>query len=105
MTDSFAVDPAQLRSHAAQLAALRERLAAVRAAGASITRDDGAYGLLCGWMAGVLDERRAAQAEIHAYVEENLRLAEDSLIKTSQEYGDTDAAVADRVRAARGGPR
>ncbi|GAA1604875.1 type VII secretion target [Actinoplanes couchii] len=101
VADSFTVDPAQLRAHAARLATIRDRFAAVHAASASIGRNDAAYGLLCGWMSEILDARREAQAEIHAYLEENLSLAEESLIRTAQDYADSDAAAADRVRRAR----
>ncbi|MEU4621328.1 type VII secretion target [Actinoplanes sp. NPDC023801] len=100
MSDGFTADPAQIRAHTAKVAAIRERFGAITAASAAITRDDAAYGLLCGWMAGILDERLTAQRSIHAYVEENLRLAEDSLIRTAREYDDADTAAANRIRDA-----
>jgi hypothetical protein len=100
VTDGFTADPAQIRAHAAKVAAIRERFGAISAASAAITRDDAAYGLLCGWMAGILDERLTSQRSIHAYVEENLRLAKESLLRTGRDYDDVDTAAADRIRSA-----
>ncbi|GIE26999.1 hypothetical protein Ait01nite_000440 [Actinoplanes italicus] len=103
MSDGFIADPAQIRAHAARVAAIRERFGAITAASAAITRDDAAYGLLCGWMAGILGERLDSQRTIHAYVEENLHLAEESLLRTGRDYDDVDMAAADRIRGAGNG--
>jgi hypothetical protein len=59
--DGFSADTEQIREHAAKIAEVRDRFAAVTAASAAITRDDAAYGLLCGWMSGILEERHEAQ--------------------------------------------
>ncbi len=75
-----------------------EVFGAVRAASASIGRDDAAYGMLCSWMAGVLDRRRVRQAELIAYVEENLRIAADALTAAGNDYDRVDGAAADRIR-------
>lgn len=98
MTDGFSVDPQQLRAHAAKIDALQQRFGAVRAAGAGIGRDDAAYGMLCSWMAGVLDRRRVRQAELIAYVEENLRIASDALAAAGADYELSDDAAAERIR-------
>ena len=58
--------------------------------------------MLCGWMAGILERRHVRQDQLIAYVEENLRLAADSLIRTSQDYEAADEAAAERVRRAGG---
>jgi hypothetical protein len=100
VADGFSADPAQIREHAARIAAIRDRFAAVTAASAAITRDDAAYGLLCGWMSGILEERHKAQKAIHLYVEENLRLEEEALIRTGHDYEATDTDAADRLRRA-----
>ncbi|MEU4159794.1 hypothetical protein [Actinoplanes sp. NPDC026670] len=100
MADGFSADVDQIREHAAKIAAVRDRFAAISAASAAITRNDAAYGLLCGWMSGILQERQEAQKTIYSYVEENLRLAEEALIRTGQDYAATDEAAADRIRRA-----
>jgi hypothetical protein len=104
VSGGFTADPAEICAHAAKVAAIHERFGAITAASAAITRDDTAYGLLCGWMAGILDERLTSQTSIHAYVAENLRLAEESLISTGRAYETVDTAAADRIRGA-GNPR
>ncbi|WP_433791533.1 type VII secretion target [Actinoplanes sp. CA-252034] len=100
MADGFSADVEQIREHAAKIAAISDRFAAVTAASAAITRNDEAYGLLCGWMSGILQERHEAQKTIFSYVEENLRLAQEALIRTGQDYTAADTAAADRIRRA-----
>jgi hypothetical protein len=102
MTDGFSVDVDQIRAHAARIEALRQRFGAVRSASAAISRDDAAYGLLCGWMAGILEARHVRQDQLIAYVEENVRLAAESLLQVSAGYTATDDAAARRLRQAGG---
>ncbi len=102
MTDGFSVDAQQIRAHATKVDAIQQRFAAVKSASSAIVADDAAYGLLCGWMAGILEARHAKQNELYAYVEENLRLASDALIRTSQDYEVADDAAANRIRSAGG---
>ena len=102
MNDGFSVDAQQIRAHAAKVDGVRQRFAAVRAASSAIVSDDAAYGMLCGWMAGILEARHAKQDELYAYVEENLRLASDALVRTGQDYELADDAVAERLRRAGG---
>ncbi|MEU8662429.1 hypothetical protein [Actinoplanes philippinensis] len=98
MADGFSADVDQIHEHAAKIAAVRDRFAAITAASAAITRNDAAYGLLCGWMSGILQERQEAQKTIYSYVEENLRLAQEALIRTGHDYTAADTAAADRIR-------
>lgn len=100
MSDELAVDAAQLRRHIANLEAVRARFAAVRSASAAIARDDTAYGLLCGWLPAVLEERHQRQDSLVAYVEENLSLAADALAEVAGEYEETDAGAAEAIRKA-----
>jgi hypothetical protein len=100
VTDEFAVDAAQLRRHIAHLEAVRARFAAVKAASAAIARDDTAYGLLCGWLPGVLEGRHQRQESLVAYVEENLSLAADALAEVAGSYEETDAGAAEAIRRA-----
>ena len=100
MTDGFSVDVQQLRAHAAKVDAIQRRFASVRAASAAIAQDDAAYGMLCGWISAILERRHVRQDELIAYVEENLRLASDALIRTGDDYDHVDGTVADNVRRA-----
>ncbi|MBL7256208.1 type VII secretion target [Paractinoplanes lichenicola] len=102
MSDGFSVDARQIRAHAAKVESIEQRFAAVKSASSAIVADDAAYGLLCGWMAGILEARHAKQDELYAYVEENLRLASEALVRTSQDYEVADDAAADRLRKAGG---
>lgn len=102
MADGFAVDALQIRAHGARIEDLQQRFGAVKAASAAIAADNQAYGLLCGWMAAILERRHARHDQLIAYVEENLRLAAESLIRTSQDYEEVDNAAAERVRRAAG---
>ncbi|MEU4715387.1 type VII secretion target [Micromonospora purpureochromogenes] len=100
MGDGFAVDAEQIRAHARNIEALRERFAAVRAASAHIAQNEAAYGLLCGWISGVLEDRHARQDELIAYVEENLSLVAKGLRTTADNYDDADADADSTIRRA-----
>ncbi|HEY8372663.1 MAG TPA: type VII secretion target [Pseudonocardiaceae bacterium] len=102
MADGYHVDVEQLRAHARNLEAIKERFAAVKAASAHIARDDQAYGLLCGWIAGVLEERHVKQDELLARAEENLALAAQELQATANEYEDLEYTNAGLIRSAGG---
>jgi hypothetical protein len=102
MTDGFAADAAQIRAHAAKLTAVQDRFAAVKGASTAINADSAAYGMLCGWISAILQRRHVRQDELIAYVEENLRLASEALVRTGDDYDRTDSAAADRLRQAGG---
>lgn len=91
MSDGFQVEVDQIRAHARHIDALRARFDAVRAASAHIAQDDAAYGLLCGWIAAVLEGRHTRQDELVAYVEENLSLVAAQLRRTADAYETADA--------------
>jgi hypothetical protein len=93
--DGFNVDVGQLRTHAGNLEALRDRFGAVKTASTHIAQDDEAYGLLCGWISGILEGRHTRQDDLIAYVEENLTLAAKSLRDTADDYETRDTATAD----------
>jgi len=100
MADGFSVDVQQLRAHAAKVDAIQRRFAAVKAASGAIAQDDAAYGLLCGWIAGILERRHVRQDQLIAYVEKNLSLAADALIQTGDDYDRVDGTAAENVRRA-----
>jgi excreted virulence factor EspC (type VII ESX diderm) len=95
MGDRYTVDPAELRKHAGDIDSLRERFAAVKAASAHIAQDDQAYGMLCGWISGILEGRHTKQDELIAYVEENLDIVARELRETADDYEARDANTAE----------
>ncbi|GAA4411115.1 type VII secretion target [Actinokineospora soli] len=97
MSQGFRVDIQQIRTHAQHVQAVRQRFDAVQAASSHITRDDQAYGLLCGWIAGVLEGRHQKQDELIAYVAENLDIATRELELTADAYDTVDNDEADRL--------
>ncbi|WP_033342733.1 hypothetical protein [Catenuloplanes japonicus] len=86
MAQGWEADADQIRAHAANIDAIRDRFGAVKDASTHIRQDDQAYGLLCGWISGLLEGRHVTQDEIIAYVEENLRIAADLLRQTADGY-------------------
>ncbi|MEU4238634.1 type VII secretion target [Actinoplanes sp. NPDC026619] len=100
MAEGFSVEIEEIRAHAAKLDALRQRFGAIKSASASIGSNDAAYGLLCSWMAGILERRHQKQDQLFTHVESNLDRAAQALIKTSQEYADVDDSAAGRIRRA-----
>lgn len=101
--DGLTVDPEQIRAHASHVAELAARFAAVKQASAHIAQDDSAYGLLCGWIAAILEGRHVRQDELIAMMEENLSLVADGLRATADEYEVLDADVAGQIERASGG--
>lgn len=100
MAEGFHVDIEQLRAHARNVDAIKARFAAVKAASAHIAQDDQAYGLLCGWISGVLDGRHAKQDELIAYVEESLELVSAELGFTAGDYEALDGGATDKISKA-----
>ena len=97
MADSYTVDPEQLRKHAGNLETLKQRFAAVKTASAHIAQDDQAYGLLCGWISGIMEGRHTKQDELIAYVEENLSIVAQALRDSADEYTRMDTEAADTM--------
>lgn len=93
----FKVDIQQLRTHAQNVQAVRQRFDAVQAASAHIARDDQAYGFLCGWIAGVLEGRHQKQDELIAYVAESLDIVSRELELSADAYDTLDNDEADRL--------
>lgn len=92
--DGYAVDIEQIRAHSRNVEAVRARFEAVKSASSHIAQDDEAYGLLCGWISGLLEGRHTRQDELIAYVEENLSLATQSLDDTAEDYEVLDNEAA-----------
>lgn len=103
MGDGYGVSVEQIRAHASHVEAIRARFDAVRSASAHIAQDDQAYGLLCGWIAAILEGRHARQDELLAAVEENLTLVVAELRATARDYEAVDDSNAGLIRSAGGG--
>jgi excreted virulence factor EspC (type VII ESX diderm) len=98
LAEHFTVDIQQLRTHAQNVQAVRQRFGAVQGASAHIAQDDQAYGLLCGWISGVLEGRHQKQDELIAYVAENLDMVTDELEQTADAYDTLDNDGSDRMK-------
>jgi hypothetical protein len=94
MSDGFTTNPQEIRTHAANVDSLRERFGNVKAASSHIAQDDQAYGLLCGWISGVLEARHQKQDELLGKAEENLSLVAKSLRDTADDYEAREQGVA-----------
>ncbi|MGB3442568.1 MAG: type VII secretion target [Actinophytocola sp.] len=97
MADHFHVDIQQLRTHAQNVQAVRQRFDAVQSASSHVAQDDKAYGLLCGWISGVLEGRHQKQDELLAYVAESLDMVTQELELTADAYDTMDNDAADRI--------
>jgi excreted virulence factor EspC (type VII ESX diderm) len=97
MGEGYTADPEQIRTHAKNVETLGKRFDAVNTASTHIAQDDEAYGLLCGWMSGVLEGRHQRQDELVAYVQENLTRVEKSLRDTAGDYAAMDSRVVDTM--------
>jgi hypothetical protein len=90
MAQGYIVDPEQLRAHARNLDELKSRFEAVKSASSHIAQDDEAYGQLCGWISGILEERHSRQDGLVAYVEENISLAAEAIRASADAYEESD---------------
>ena len=97
MSDGYTVAADQLRAHARNVEAIKDRFGAVKAASAHITQNDGAYGTLCRWMPAVLESRHKRQDELFAFVEENLRRVVQGLINDANSYDEAERFAKDSV--------
>jgi hypothetical protein len=102
MGNGYTVNPEELRTHAAHLDALKDRFAAIKSASTHITQDASAYGVLCGWISGILEGRHQKQDQLIAFAEENLALAAQSLRDSADEYEAKDGDAAKAMNAIQG---
>lgn len=68
----------------------------MKAASAHIVQNDAAYGLLCGWIAGILEGRHTRQDELIAVVEQNLALVATEL-RWAMEYFEPLRQILDEL--------
>ena len=101
----YEVNTEQLRTHAANIDAIKARFEAVKGASAHIAQDDQAYGLLCGWIAGVLEGRHTRQDELLSFAENNLALVAQELRQSADDYDAMEDDNKRRINAAGKGLR
>ncbi|MBE9376097.1 hypothetical protein IQ251_16720 [Saccharopolyspora sp. HNM0983] len=98
----YDVSAEQIRAHAGKVEEIEARFDAVRDASSHIQQDDQAYGLLCGWIAGILEGRHTRQDELVDFVAENLSLAAESLRAVADDYQGLDEDNADLLQSSGG---
>ena len=99
MSDHIEVVTDDLRAHAANIDALRERFAAVLDAIGTVSQDNEAYGIICQFLPPVLADRQAEQKELTSMAQENLELLADALRTTAEDYEAADEAGAQEQRS------
>jgi hypothetical protein len=94
MAEHFDVVTDDLRAHAANIDAVRERFAAVLSAIESVSQDDEAYGIICQFLPPVLADRQAEQKELTSMAQENLEMLAEAVRGTADDYEAADEATA-----------
>jgi hypothetical protein len=94
VSQAFHVTPEELRKHASNVEAVKNRFTAVKAASAHIQRNDQAYGLMCAWMTFTLDDRHTTTNDLIAFAEENLDIAARELRSSADHYEGVDSEQA-----------
>lgn len=92
MASGYTVDVEQLREHANRLEALKDRFDAVLSASSYIEQDDEAYGTLCAWISGCLEQRHQDQDGMVERAQSNLEKAAQAVRDCAADYesGDED---------------
>jgi hypothetical protein len=98
MADGYTVKPEELRRHATNLDSLKARFEAVKSASTHITQDDQAYGLLCGWISGILEGRHQEQDSLLDFAASNLDLAAQELRDSATDYEEMDTVASDKMK-------
>ncbi|NKE64112.1 hypothetical protein FXN61_48485 [Lentzea sp. PSKA42] len=98
----FNVEAEQLRAHAGTVDAIAQRFAKVKSASSHITQDDQAYGVLCGWLPGKLEDRHKAIDDVIATVENNLKAVAKELRASADTYVTAEQDTVVRLRKAAG---
>jgi hypothetical protein len=100
--DFFHVDSTQLHRHASRVQAVRDQLDAIKGASLAISQDHSAYGLLCGWISGILEGRHRDAEALFDVVDENLQAAAEAITATGDDYDAADSAARSRISQAGG---
>ncbi|WP_026924961.1 type VII secretion target [Glycomyces arizonensis] len=102
MSDRFSVVPDDLRGHAANIDAVRERFSAVLSAIDTVSQDNEAYGIICQFLPPILANRQDEQKELATLAQENLELLAEAVRSTADDYDAVDEAVAGEYNSIQG---
>jgi hypothetical protein len=94
VSDRFEVVTDDLRTHAANIDAVRQRFDAVLSAIDTVAQDNEAYGIICQFLPPILSNRQDEQKELTTMAQENLQLLAEAVRGTADDYDAVDEAVA-----------
>lgn len=95
MSAGIEVDPEELRTHAGHIDGLIARYEAVKAASAQITAAPDAFGPLCEWMAGILEDKHQMVEPLIERGASNLGTHVEALRTCADLYEESDAGSAE----------
>lgn len=93
MSSGIEVDPEELRTHAGNIDGLMARFETVKAASAQITAAPDAFGPLCEWMAGILEEKHQMVEPLIDKGRDNLGTHVEALRTCADLYEESDASA------------
>lgn len=94
MSGGIEVDPEELRAHAGHIDGLVQRFATVKSASAQITAAPDAFGPLCEWMAGILEEKHQLVEPLFDQAIRSLGTNVEALRTCADVYEESDADAA-----------
>jgi uncharacterized protein YukE len=97
------VDPEELRTHAGHIDGLIQRYETVKAASAQIAAAPDAFGPLCEWMAGILEEKHQMVEPLFDKGKDNLGTHVEALRTCADLYEESDASAASDLDKLSGG--
>lgn len=103
MSSGIEVDPEELRTHAGNIDGLIQRYETVKAASAQITAAPDAFGPLCEWMAGILEEKHQMIEPLFDKGAGNLGTHVEALRTCADLYEESDAGTASEFGRLSGG--
>ncbi|MBO3733461.1 type VII secretion target [Glycomyces niveus] len=93
MSSGIQVDPEELRTHAGHIDSLIARFETVKAASAQITAAPDAFGPLCEWMAGILEDKHQMVEPLFDKGKSNLGTHVEALRTCADLYEESDASA------------
>jgi uncharacterized protein YukE len=88
------VDPEELRTHAAHIESLVQRIETVKSAAAEITAAPDAFGPLCEWMAGILEAKHQMVEPLFDQGMQSLGSNVEALRTCADVYEESDTTAA-----------
>ncbi|MEV3935040.1 type VII secretion target [Glycomyces sp. NPDC049804] len=103
MSGGIEVDPEELRTHAGHIDGLIQRFETVQAASAEITAAPDAFGPLCEWMAGILEDKHQMVEPLFGKGISNLGTHVEALRTCAELYEESDAGAGSEFDRLSGG--